>query len=153
MACLNKKSDIGVHKANFHGDVFAIRKNCAPVCAALLYEAKYVVPPATRAMSSNVVVDSVVSMMNSPATIQPRGMVSQLEKYLFHLESGRKSFNQNSSPDSIVRQADVRLSEKENVVPQTGLEIVLHLWKVKVRAKAPLNEFLGIVIEVKAKIE
>ncbi len=91
--------------------------------------------------------------MNLPATIQPRGMVSQLEKDLFHLESGGESFDQNGGSDSIMRHADVRLGEKENVVPQAGLEVVLHLWKVKVRAKAPLNEFLGIVIKVKAKIE
>lgn len=150
MACLNKKSDIGVHKANFHSDVLAIWKNCAPVCAALLYETEYVVPPVTREMSSGVVSDWRV---NLPATIQPRGMVSQLEKYLFHLESSRESFDQNSSPDGIVRHADVGLGEKENVVPQTGLEIVLHFWKVKVRAKAPLDQFLGVVIEIQAKIE
>ena len=91
--------------------------------------------------------------MNLPATIQPRRMVSQLEKYLLHLESSRECFDQDSSPDGIIRHADVRLGEKENVVPQAGLEIVLHLRKVKVRAKAPLNQFLGVMIEVKAKIE
>ena len=57
MAGLNKEPDVGVHKGNFHSDVLAIRKNCAPVSAALLYEAKYVVPPATRAMNSDVAVE------------------------------------------------------------------------------------------------
>ena len=56
MTGLNKKPDVGVHKTNFHSDVLAIRKNCAPVGAALLYEAKDVVPPATRAMNSDVAV-------------------------------------------------------------------------------------------------
>ncbi len=91
--------------------------------------------------------------MNLPATIQPRRVVSQLEKYLFHMESGGESFDQNGSSDGIMRHANVRLGEKEDIIPQAGLEVVLHLWKVKVRAKAPLHEFLGVVIEIKAEIE
>jgi len=54
VAGLNEKSDIGVHKSDFHSDVLAIRKNGAPVGAALLYEAKDVVPSATGKIYSDV---------------------------------------------------------------------------------------------------
>lgn len=91
--------------------------------------------------------------MNLPATIQPRRVVPQFEKNLFHLESGGEGFDQYGSSDGVVRHADVRLGEKEDIIPQAGLEVVLHFWKVKVRTKAPLHKFLGVVIEIKPEIK
>ena len=91
MAGLNKKSDIGVHKADFHSDVLTVRKNSAPVSAALLYEAEDVIPSVTRAINNDIAVEKTV--MKLPATIQPGRVVSQLEKDLFHLESGGERFD------------------------------------------------------------
>jgi hypothetical protein len=80
-------------------------------------------------------------------------MVPQLEQNLLHLVSGGKSLNQYCCPDSIVRYPDVRLGEHEDIVPETGLEIMLHLWEIKVRPRAAFNKFFGVVVKVQGEIE
>lgn len=88
-----------------------------------------------------------------PATVETRGVISQLEEDFFHLERSRKSFDENSSTDCVMGHANVRLREEEDVVPETRLEVVLHLGQVKVWTSPRLDEFLCIVIEVESKIK
>lgn len=44
MACLNEKPDIGIHKADSHGNIFAVRENSASISTALLDEAENIIP-------------------------------------------------------------------------------------------------------------
>src|SRR5216684_2547489 len=69
------------------------------------------------------------------------------------MESSGEGFNQDGCSDSVVRHADVRLREQENVVPQAGLEIVLHLRKVEIGTESPLDEFIRVMIKEKPEVE
>jgi len=80
-------------------------------------------------------------------------MVAELEQDLLHLECGREGFDEDRRTDSVQRQADIRLGEGEDIVPQTGLEIVFHLGQVEVGTRAPLDKLLGIVIEEERKVK
>lgn len=52
-----------------------------------------------------------------------------------------------------MRHADVRLREDEDVVPESRLQIVLHLREVEVRSEPALHEFVGVVVEVDREVE
>lgn len=80
-------------------------------------------------------------------------MISQFEQDFFHLESGRKGLNENSSTNGVVGHADVGLGEQEDIVPETCFEVVFHLREIEIWTSATLNELLGIVIKVKCEIE
>ena len=69
------------------------------------------------------------------------------------MECGREGFDKNSSAYGIMRHANVRLGEEENVVPKTRLEVMFHLWKIEVGSPSSLNEFFGVVIEIEGEIE
>ena len=80
-------------------------------------------------------------------------MLSEFEENLFHLESGREGFNKHGTADGTRRDADIRLREVEYIIPETGFKVMLHLWKIEIRARASSNQFLGIVEKVKSKVE
>lgn len=80
-------------------------------------------------------------------------MIPQFKEDLFHLECSRESFDQNGSPDSVVGDAKIGLRKEEDVVPETGLEVVFHLWKVKVGTGAALDELACIVVKIEREIE
>ena len=80
-------------------------------------------------------------------------MIPKFEEDLFHLECSGESFNQNSSPDSVVGNSEIRLREEEYVVPETGFQVVFHLWKVEVGTGAVFDELGGIVVKVECEIE
>lgn len=80
-------------------------------------------------------------------------MVAQLEQDLLHLERGGEGLDEDCGADSVVRDADVGLGEEEDVVPEPGLEVVLHFGKVEIGAGATLDELVGVVVEVESKIE
>lgn len=80
-------------------------------------------------------------------------MIPELKEDLLHVERGRERFDENGGSDGVERHPDVRLRENEDIVPEAGLEIVLHLGQIEVRATAARNELLGVVVEVKTEIE
>jgi hypothetical protein len=80
-------------------------------------------------------------------------MIPQFKQDFLHVEGSRQSLDQNSGPDGIMRHFDVRLREEEDVVPKTRFEVMLHFGEIEVRAGPALDELVGIVIEVKPKIE
>ena len=80
-------------------------------------------------------------------------MIPELEEYLFHMERSRECFNQDGSPDGVVGDSEIGLGEEEDVVPETGLKVVFHLWKVEVGTEAALDELVSIVVKVERKIE
>lgn len=90
---------------------------------------------------------------SSPPTIETGGVIPQFEEDLFHLERSRECFDQNGSPDGVVGNSEIGLREEEDVVPETGLKVVFHLWKVEIGTGAALDEFMGIVVKVEREIE
>jgi hypothetical protein len=87
VASLNKKPDIGVHKADFHSDVLAIGKNSAPVSAALLYEAEDVVPSTTRAINTDIAVEERDELTGHNST-QKSGFSARKESLPFGKRRG-----------------------------------------------------------------
>jgi len=73
--------------------------------------------------------------------------------YLFHLESRRNGLNETSTSDRSTLHANVVLCEVEDVVPQSSLEVTLHLGQVVVGAGATLHELLCVVVEVDTEVE
>src|SRR5215469_737307 len=73
--------------------------------------------------------------------------------YLIHLKRSKNCLNQYGPSNCTARHLNIILCHAEHVIPQSGLEVGLHLGQVKVRASAPLYELPGIVEKVKAKVE
>ena len=86
------------------------------------------------------------------AGVQAGGVVAQLVEDLVHLERGRDGLDQHGGADGAVRDAEVVLGEDEDVVPEPGLEVALHLGQVVVRALAVVEQLLGDVEEVQAEV-
>ena len=80
-------------------------------------------------------------------------MVAKLKQNFLHLERSGQRFDEHRRTNGAVRHPDVRLRKQENIVPEAGLEIVLHLGKIEVRAEAAGHELLGIVVKVQGKVE
>jgi len=80
-------------------------------------------------------------------------MLLQLIQELLHLECSRQRLNQTSRPDTTLRQAKLARGEAEDVVPESGFEVVFHLGKVEVWAMTAFNKFRGVVVEVDREIE
>jgi hypothetical protein len=80
-------------------------------------------------------------------------MWSRSSKDLLHLERGRQRLDQHRRPDRAVRDADVVLAEREDVVPQLRLLRRLDLRQVEVRADAVVDQALRVVEEVQAEVD
>lgn len=132
MAGLDEELDVGVHEGDRHSDGRAVRKNETGVLAELLDDAEDVVPA---------------------TAVETRAVVTELVDDLIHLESSHDGLNQDSSADSSPSHANVILGKVEGIVPETGLEVRLHLGEVEVRAVAVLDGLEGIVIEVETEVE
>jgi len=73
--------------------------------------------------------------------------------HFFHLKCSRNGLNETSTSDRSTLHANVVLGKVEDVVPEPSLKMALHLGQVVVWASATLDELLGIVVEVDAKVE
>ena len=80
-------------------------------------------------------------------------MLAQLVEDLLHLEGRRDGLDQRGGPDGADRDAERLLRGEEDVVPQPGLEMALHLGQVEVRAGPLLQQFFRIVEEMQAEID
>lgn len=80
-------------------------------------------------------------------------MIAKLVDNLIHLESCCDALNQDSSSDGTTSHSDVVLCKVEHIVPESGLEMALHLGQVKVWTSPPLDQLVCIVEEVKTKVE
>ena len=72
---------------------------------------------------------------------------------LVHLERGQDGLDQHRRPDAPSPHANRVLSEVEDVVPESGFQVGLHLGQVEVGPRSPLDQFVGVVVEVQAKVE
>jgi hypothetical protein len=132
VASLDEQLHIGIHERHGHGDVGAVGKDKVGVLAELLDEGEDVIPA---------------------AAVETGAVVTQFIDNLIHLKSSSDGLNQNSSTDGPPGHANVVLSEVEDVIPESGLEVGLHLGEVEVRTVAASNQLLGVVEEVETKIE
>lgn len=132
VASLNQQLHIRIHKWHGHSNIRAVRKHKVGVLAELLDEGEDVIPA---------------------TTVQSRAVFTQLVDDLIHLKCRRDGLDQHGTTDRSARHANVVLSQVEDVVPQTCLEVRLHLGEVEVRAEPAGNELLGIVVEVQTKVE
>ena len=80
-------------------------------------------------------------------------MVTELVDDLVHLESGEDGLDQHGTADGATGHADVVLGKVEDIVPETSLEMRLHLGEVEVGAEAALDGLEGVVEEVQTKVE
>ena len=69
------------------------------------------------------------------------------------MEGGGEGLNQHGSTDGSLGDTDVALGEGEDVAPETGFLVVLHLGEVEIRAETSLDELTSVVEEVESKIE
>ncbi len=99
----------------FHRDQRPIGQNEFRMRLELLDEAENVVPA---------------------AAIQAGGMFAQFVKNLVHFERGQDGFDQHGGANRPARNAQLVLGKIENVVPQTGFEVILQLRQIEVRAGA-----------------
>ena len=75
------------------------------------------------------------------------------ESYLVHLKGRQDSFDQDCGADRAPRNAQRVLGKVEDVVPEPGLQVRLHLGQVEVGPVAIGDELLGVVEEVQAEIQ
>lgn len=80
-------------------------------------------------------------------------MLAQLIDELLHLKGSHDGLDETSTTDGSTGHANVVLGEVEDVVPEAGLEVGLHLGEVEVWADTDLDRFLGVVEEVESEIE
>lgn len=132
VAGLDEETNIGVHEGNGHGDVGTVWEDCGAGSTLALDEGEDVVPT---------------------ATVQSCRVLLELEEDLLHLVCGGESLDEDGGADDTVGEAAVGSGEVEDVVPETGLEVVLHLGEVEVWAKAALDELVGVVEEVETKVK
>lgn len=80
-------------------------------------------------------------------------MLPQLKEDFFHLERSGKGLDEDSASNGTSRDTDVRLRKVEDIIPETGFEVMLHLREVEIGADTASNQFLGIMEEIKRKVE
>ena len=132
VAGLDEELDVGIHEGDGHGDGRAVGEDKVGVVAELLDDAEDVVPA---------------------AAVETGGVVAQLVDDLVHLKGGEDGLDQDGAADGAAGHADVVLGEVEDVVPQAGLEVGLHLGEVEVRAEAAALGLKRVVEEVETKVE
>ena len=80
-------------------------------------------------------------------------MVTKLVDDLIHLKCGGDCLNEHSTTDGTSWHADIVLSQVEDIVPETRLEVRLHLGEIEVWASTSLDELFGVVEEVETEVE
>src|SRR5699024_6628846 len=89
-----------------------------------------------------------------PATgVETRGVLTQLVEDLVHLEGCRDGLDQAGCADGAAGDPQALLGQDEDVVPQAGLEVALHLRQVEVGALALVEQALGAVEEVEREVD
>ena len=132
VAGLDEELDVGVHEWDGHGDGGPVGEDEVGVLAELLDHAEDVIPA---------------------SAVKSGAVIPQLKDDLVHLEGGQDGLDKNGTTDGASWHANLVLSKVEDVVPKTGLEVRLQLWKVEVWSMATLDELLGVVEEVKTEVE
>src|SRR5215211_7442802 len=69
-----------------------------------------------------------------PAAVEAGGVFAKLVEDLMHLERGEYRLDQDRSLDGAPRYTEFVLGQLEDVVPEPGLEVALHLGQIEVRS-------------------
>jgi hypothetical protein len=80
-------------------------------------------------------------------------VLAQLVQDLVHLEGGDDGFDQRGGLDAALWNFQFFLSGDEDLIPQAGLEVRLHLRQVEVRARAAREQLLRVMEEVQREVE
>ena len=132
VAGLDEELHVGVHEWDGHGDSRAVWEDEVGVLAELLDDAEDVIPA---------------------SAVKAGAVIPQLEDDLVHLEGGQDSLDQDCASDGASWDGDEILCKVEDVIPETGLQVRLHLWQVEVWASSTRDELLGVVEEVETEVE
>ena len=87
------------------------------------------------------------------AAVEAGGVVAQLVENLVHLEGGEDGFDEHGALDGAAWDAEFALGLDEDVVPEAGFEVRLHLGQIEVGAGAAGQELLRVVEDVEAEVE
>src|SRR5687767_4957362 len=88
-----------------------------------------------------------------PAAVEAGGVLAKLVEDLVHLERGEYRLDQDRSLDGALWYSELVLGRLEDVVPEPGLEVALHLGQVEVRAGTIIQQRLRVVEEIQAEVE
>jgi hypothetical protein len=80
-------------------------------------------------------------------------VVTQFVDDLVHLEGSSDGLNQHRTTDGSPGDANIVLGKVEDVVPQSRLQMGLHLGQIEVRPEPASHQLLGIVEEIETEIE
>src|SRR5947209_20134544 len=80
-------------------------------------------------------------------------MFPQFVQYLIHLKCCQDSLNEHCSSDGAAWNTQFILSQYKDIIPETGLQVILQFGQVEVGASACLQQRFNVVEEVQAKIE
>jgi hypothetical protein len=148
VAGLDEQLDVCVHEGTAHGDRVSVRENKVGILSEALDGVEDVIP-ATAVEARRVIAELVDDLVLLVCVLDACSQIS----YLVHLKGSSDGLDQDSASDSASLHADVVLGQVEHVVPQSSLEMRLHLRQVEVRSSAALDELVGVVEEVQTKVE
>ncbi len=131
MAGLHQQLGVGAHERDRHLHVVAVGQHEVRVVAEDLDHREDVVPA---------------------AGVQPVRMLTERVDDLRHLERGRERLDQHGGADQARGQAERLTREREDVVPERRLLVVLHLRQIEVEPLVPLGEPLAAVERVQAEV-
>ena len=80
-------------------------------------------------------------------------MLAQLVENLIHLEGGEDRLDEHRRFDGAVRHAEHILGGKEDVVPEPGFEVALHLRQIEIRTRTGARQRLVVVGQIHGEIE
>ena len=96
--------------------------------------------------------DEAEDVIPAPA-VEADDVVAQLVEDLVHLEGRQDRLDQHRGLDRAGGQPELALGRHEDIVPEPGLEMVLELGQVKVRARSLGQQSLGVVEQVQSEVE
>jgi hypothetical protein len=106
MTGLHERPRVGAHKRHGHRQLAAIGEDAVGAGPKEFDDAEQIVPP---------------------AGVQTCRVVPELVENLIHLERREDRFDQHRGANGSARDAKLRLSEQEDVIPQPCLEMRLQL--------------------------
>jgi hypothetical protein len=80
-------------------------------------------------------------------------MFPQFIDELLHFECCRDSLNETCPANGAPRHTDSVLCDTEDIIPQSGFKITLHLGEIEIRPRARFNEIVCVVEEVQSKVK
>ncbi len=132
VAGLDEELHIALEEVALHGDLRAIGQDETGEVAELLNETEDVVPA---------------------AAVEAGGMIAELVQNFVHLKSAEDGFDQHGGADRALGNAEGLLGEDEDIVPEAGFQVALHLGEIEIRSGAMRELVGGVVEEEESEIE